>query len=202
MYAKHNFKTKEKQNIIFRKAVSQRDIEIVYKMGKNWYKDYLAAGDFASKYASITELESAAKQRKLVVVISDNKYAGFAELKVCAGKTIINVVYVLPTFRRKGIAKSLYKHLMNQCGATEIELTFKRVMQRIEYWKSLGFASVKSLEGYYRLRDLCSLSTSAVESRIFSVALNKEDIKSYRNKQGETENIKMTPVNLLTLAHF
>ena len=202
MYAKHNFKTKEKQNIIFRKAVSQRDIEIVYKMGKNWYKDYLAAGDFASKYASITELESAAKQRKLVVVISDNKYAGFAELKVCAGKTIINVVYVLPTFRRKGIAKLLYKHLMNQCGATEIELTFKRVMRRIEYWKSLGFASVKSLEGYYRLCDLCSLSTSAVESRIFSVALNKEDIRSYRNKQGETENITMAPVNLLTLAHF
>lgn len=202
MYAKHNFNIEHEQKVNFRKAASARDIEAAYKMGKNWYKDYIAAGDFALDYASISDLEDAAKDGDLVIATSDNKYAGFAELKRCNGKVVINVVYVLPKFRRMGIAKALYQHLINQCEATEIELTFKRVLDRIDYWKSLGFASVKSLEGYYRLRDLCRLSTSGFESRLLSVALNKSDIQNYRNTQGRTVSLDVKPLDFLKFTNF
>lgn len=202
MYAKHNFKLEEKQNANFRKAASKNDINAAFKMGKYWYKEYLSAGDFALSYASISELEIAAKNGELIIVTSENKYAGFADLKICNGKTVINVVYVLPKFRRKGVGKSLYQHLINQCGATEIELTFKRVLERVDYWKSLGFASVKSVAGHYRLRDLCRLSTSGVESRLLSVALNKADIQHYRNTQGATANLNGNPLDSLRFVNF
>ena len=90
MYAKHDFKTETKQDIVFRKAVSQRDIEMVHKMGKCWFEDYLAAGDNAMSYATIPQLKKAALKKLLVLVIVGGKVVGFAELKVCEGKTVIS----------------------------------------------------------------------------------------------------------------
>lgn len=202
MYAKHDFKTETKHNIVFRKAVSKRDIEMVHIMGKCWYEDYLKAGDFASSYGKIPQLTKAAQKKLLVLVIVGRKIVGFAELKICEGTTVINVVYVVPSFRRTGIAEALYRYLLNECGATEIELTFRRVLDRISYWKSVGFASLQSLEAYYRLTDLCRLSVVEPESRLFSVALNKEDIQSYRKQQGIILNIKVNPLDSFRFTNF
>jgi ribosomal protein S18 acetylase RimI-like enzyme len=202
MYAKHDFNTETQQNIVFKKAFSQRDIEMVYKMAKCWFEDYLAAGDNATSYGTIPQLKDAALKRLLVLVIVGNKVAGFAELKICEGKTVINVVYVKPSFRSTGIAKALYRHLIDDCGAIEIELTYRRVLDRIDYWKSVGFKSLKTLEKFYRLKDLCRLSVIETESRLFSVVLNKEEIQSYRKKQGATPDIKANPLDLIRFTNF
>jgi N-acetylglutamate synthase-like GNAT family acetyltransferase len=202
MYAKHKLDTKDKQNIIFRKAVSQSDIEMVHKMGKCWFEDYLAAGDNATSYGTIPQFKKTALKGLLVLVIVDNNDAGFAALKVCEGKTVINVVYVSPSFRQKGIAKALYQYLINQCGASEIELTYRRVLDRIDYWKSVGFESLKSKDGYFLLGDLCRLSVVGTKTRLFSVALNKEDIQRYRRQKGVTLNINVHPLDLIRFTNF
>lgn len=202
MYAKHKFNADSKQNIIFRKELTNRDLEIIYKMCKCWYDDYLDAGDYASSYASKSELNSLAKAGHLVVAIVGGKYAGFGELKICDGVKVINVVYVAPYFRNRGVAKALYQYLINQCRATEIELTFRRVLDRLDYWKSIGFESLMSLGQSYGARDLCRLSTSGAETRLFAVPLTRADIQHYREQRGFVLMANRNPLDFFKFTNF
>jgi len=202
MYAKHQFSTSLKNRIIIRKAKSERDIDAAYSMGKQWLKDYIKAGDFATGSGSKAEIHMSALLGNQIVVIIDKRYAGYAELGQKNGNKVINVVYVDKRFRRKGVARALYLYLMNECGAKEIELTFQRVIERVDYWKSLGFKSVKDLGEGYTLRDICRLSICESEQLLFSTPLSESKIAKLLVNKGTDVPIKNNILDYYKFTNF
>jgi len=75
--------------------------------------------------------------------------------------SMIEVVYVKPEFRKLGLAALMYRWAILEKGATLIELSFGRVVDKIAYWRSLGFTKLMSIPEQKGTRiGLCMLSTN------------------------------------------
>ena len=183
MYTKKEFRYEHKSDVTFTKATSAQDIDLAYKMARLWTNDYRNAGDSAVQ-VPISYIEKSAKIGNLVMVLVSGSCVGFGGLKFINGTRAIEIVYVIPQLRGQGIGKQLYQHLMNEENATEIELTYKRAVENIRYWKALGFNSLRTKEQFFTLRDLCYLSILPSSSFLSAASLNKTDIQNYRRLQG------------------
>jgi GNAT superfamily N-acetyltransferase len=75
--------------------------------------------------------------------------------------SMIEVVYVKPEFRNLGLGALMYRWAILEKGATLIELSFGRVVDKIAYWRSLGFTKLMSIPNQKGTRiGLCMLSTN------------------------------------------
>jgi hypothetical protein len=73
---------------------------------------------------------------------------------------MIEVVYVKPKFRKLGLAALMYRWAIVQKNATLIELSYGRVVDKIPYWRSLGFTKLLAVPDQTGTRiGLCMLST-------------------------------------------
>ena len=52
----------------------------------------------------------------------------------------IEVCWVNPRFTGRGIATQLYRYAIDRMGATHIHIEENRVIDRVEYWRDLGFS--------------------------------------------------------------
>lgn len=89
--------------------------------------------------------------------------AGFIVLRNedIASHCMIEVVYVKPKFRKLGLAALMYRWAIVQKNATLIELSFGRVVDKIPYWRSLGFTKIMAMPEQKGTRiALCFLSTN------------------------------------------
>jgi GNAT superfamily N-acetyltransferase len=180
MYAQHNFENGVSASVNIRSANSEMDIQKIKKMFYSWEKDYNNAGDSGFAEQDIKTLESLAQRGYLFVLEVDNTDAGFALLK--ENKKVIDVVYLRPQYRRNGFANRIYQYLILEHGAEEIELTYHRVLNNLEYWKDLGFKCLRALTSQtFNKRALCRLSTRNKEAFFNSTFLNKHDIARYRS---------------------
>ena len=131
MYAQHNFENSVSASVNIRSANSEMDIQKIKKMFYSQEKDYNNVGDSGFAEQDIKTLESLAQRGYLFVLEVDNTDAGFALLK--ENKKVIDVVYVRPQYRRNGFANRIYQYLILEHGAEEIELTYHRVLNNLEY---------------------------------------------------------------------
>jgi len=69
----------------------------------------------------------------------------------------IELCWVHPKFRHKGLATRLYRYAIDHMRATHIHIEEDRVFDRIEYWQNLGFQSCSVYKVAARENDLPSL---------------------------------------------
>ncbi len=181
MYAKNVSKNPNESLVTVRLAHSEKDIDVIFKMFKLWVKDYNKAGDFGQAL-SAKEIKSNVLKNNFVVLIYLGKYAGFSQLKRC-GNVTIKVIYITPRFRKIGLSGILYRHLIESYDATEIELTYTRALRNLEYWKAIGFNSLRSrFANCYNKGELCYVSIEPKTNFKFAAELNRRDIAAYRNR--------------------
>ena len=89
----------------------------------------------------------------LLVALCDGEYAGYIGAYTVLRESDIVTVAVLPSFRRKGIARELlselFKRLSGESDSLFLEVRESNVAARSLY-SSLGFEEIGVRKGYYR----------------------------------------------------
>lgn len=176
--------------ITLREADFNTDIDLLVRLYTAWARDYSAAGDYClppNRPAS----EIFSPFDKVFLAYKDHELAGFLILKEESDLWTIDLVYVKQKFRGQGVATKLYDLALKDFGACAIELTYKRVLKRVEYWKALGFKSLKGKVGHsYSYKSVCILSTNDHWHSICAVPLELNAIDRYRRSLGSTYEFK------------
>lgn len=189
MYALHNFPM---QDVILREADVNTDYDTMCTIEAMWARDYRAAGDTCNTGKAIVDKLFSGRHTKVYIVEVLGKTASFMVLQKQAAAITIDIVYVLPKYRQRGLATQLYQTAISNFGAEQISLSYRRVIAKLPYWQSLGFQSVKGQVGQkYTLKSLCYLSIHSHVHSIVSVPLTKEAIQLYRNSLGSTWDYKV-----------
>ena len=188
MYALHKFSM---QDVVLREADVNTDYDKICTIEAMWARDYRAAGDTCNTGKAIVDKLFSDRNTKVYIVEVLGKTAGFMVLQKQAAAITIDIVYVLPKYRKLGLATQLYQTAISHFGAEQISLSYRRVIAKLPYWQSLGFQSVKGQVGQkYTLKSLCYLSIHSHVHSIISVPLTKQAIAGYRNSLGSTWEYK------------
>lgn len=85
----------------------------------------------------------------IVAVDEDGTVAGYAGVQIICGEGYITNVAVLPSYRRKGIAKALMRRVMeNEMDFLTLEVR-KSNAPAIKLYESLGFSKVGERKNFY-----------------------------------------------------
>ena len=134
----------------------------VARMYAEFKQDYKAAGDTIS---DANRLHAADSPESTYKIVFKNQTAGF--INFCGVKNpkdnsdvkIIQVAYVKPEFRGRGIMTAVYLWALNIHGAEAIEISYQRVQGRELYWASVGFFRICPIPGQVGTDiALCALS--------------------------------------------
>lgn len=176
--------------ITLREADFNTDRDILGRLYTAWARDYAAAGDLcASPKTPIDKLFCSAD--RFFLAYKDNDFAGIFILRNEHHVWRIKVAYVINKYRGQGVAKKLYDLAVRDFGACEIELTYKRVLKRVEYWQALGFKSLKGKVGHgYSYKSVCVLSIEDHWHSISAISLELNNIERYRRSLGSTYEFK------------
>ena len=159
----------EREHILAQVEAVAPDLDIVEigplqvaRMYAEFKQDYKAAGDTISDASHLYAKGSLENTYKIVY---KGKTAGF--INFCGVKDvvrnsdvkIIQVAYVKPEFRGRGIMSAVYMWALNIHGAEGIEISYQRVQGREIYWVSVGFYRICPIPGQLGTDiALCALS--------------------------------------------
>lgn len=118
MYALHNFPM---QDVILRKADVNTDYDKIDKMYSMWAQDYRAAGDTCDTGKAIVDKLFSGRHTQVYIVEVLGKTAGFMVLQKEAAAITIDIVYVLPKYRKLGLATQLYQTAISNFGVSVVK---------------------------------------------------------------------------------
>jgi ribosomal protein S18 acetylase RimI-like enzyme len=135
------------------RLASIEDKEILTRMlncfAKDLWSQYKEMLSFA-EYGNVCDekLEHTIMQmlrdKELFIAHADNENLGFVVVSSPEfQEKYINLAYVRPSARGKGVGSKLYELAMREHGATAIELMYRRVHKNVNYWRKAGFRSIK-----------------------------------------------------------
>lgn len=157
----------------------QTDIKALTELHRYWQNDYVKKGGFATNSIRLPYLLKTQKYTAIKATIGQEIIA-FGLIRKDLEHTQIHVVYVKKQHRSNGVATALYKYALEELGANQIELTYKRVLNNLTLWQSLGFKSLNAkLNGGYSANGLCLVSTQSHIYSILAVPLQRDAIKKY-----------------------
>ena len=176
--------------IVIRPA-TKNDINRLSVMGTRWARDYNKAGDSSSMTTQkqwMRNLMCDEVLAKVLVAVQDGVTLGFA---LCTdwsdSERLIDVVYVDPKARSKGVGSMLYRACFERLNATAISITYGRLLKKLSYWKALGFKSVMpKLGDGYTLRSLCVVQLAPVTTSPLNAPLDSKAIRRYMASMHDT----------------
>ena len=128
MYALHNFPM---QDVFLREADVNTDYNTMCTIEAMWAQDYRAAGDTCNTGKAIVDKLFSGRHTKVYIVEVLGKTAGFMVLQKQAAAITIDIVYVLPKYRKRGLATQLYQTAISNFGAEQISLSYRRVIAKL-----------------------------------------------------------------------
>lgn len=151
-----------------------------------WVRDYRANGDKSCDPAALYDYLIQHPNVSISVAVLDERLIGFVSVLVCNNRTLIEFAYTLPKYRNMGIATKLYVNAIKELNANEIELSFKRVKDRVDYWKKLGFQSFrKRPDQGYSFKSICYLSQEDHSHDLTANPLDADILRNYLKYQDE-----------------
>jgi GNAT superfamily N-acetyltransferase len=161
-------------------------------MFNEFVAEYVAAGD--SFRASATSdnshfFDEPDSDRTTYILHYEGKDAGFITLRFegTDNPVLIEVVYIRPEFRGLNLASMFYLWAVNEKGAQDIELSFRRVRDNIAYWRAIGFTKFQIIPSQVgTLTALVILSnTKGTELAPFSLKYAREYLNTHNLKSRE-----------------
>lgn len=132
-------------------------IKHIYRMMKKWAKDYNREDKNGAKSQKLKDIKRKVKERpQQYAVVIDEDTRSKDGVDVCGvvalqSPNVIDVMYVLPQYRGKGVATYAYKTLLNTqyvhpedpeqnlIDVVAMSIDIDRVIERVDYWRKLGF---------------------------------------------------------------
>ena len=116
---------------------------------KKFYKDYECGGKVVKKKKLIKELKGEGSHYIFLIKV-DNELAGYVNLVSMTtgdwtGKSMfqnlsyVDVEYILPKFRGKGVITEIRKQLENDKNVDTISLSINHLLKKINYWQAQGY---------------------------------------------------------------
>jgi GNAT superfamily N-acetyltransferase len=122
----------------------------VAAMYQDFKRDYAAAGDTISDHNHLYADGSSESTYKIVYQGQTAGFINFFHLKDPMDNRdvkIIQVAYVKPEFRGRGIMSAVYMWALDIHNAEGIEVSYQRVTGREIYWASMGFYRICPVPG-------------------------------------------------------
>ena len=135
-------------NIALVDPTDENDAKIAFRLMKKWSKDYNRDDMRGAKRQTLKDVKLSCKHNphKYLFVRDDETVVGIVAMK---NFQCVDVIYILPEHRGKNYATITYKHLLESefthpvSGVTvspvAIHIDIDRVLDRVHYWKELGF---------------------------------------------------------------
>ena len=166
---------------MFRKLV--RDMWVQYKEGLSFSK----SGEI-NDFELEAFISKSIAERKFYIARTNQQVVGFIAFSLNrVHANCIEYAFVEKKFRGKGIGTQLYQLAIKELGALSISLLFRRVNNKIAYWKSLGFRSLTFRNSQStRYGNIVKLSVEEFPS-ILSCELESRSIWAFRKRLQKAE---------------
>lgn len=135
-------------NIALVDTNDENDAKIAFRLMKKWSKDYNRDDKRGAKRQTLKDVKLSCKHKphKYLFIRDDETVVGIIAMK---NVQCIDVIYILPEHRGNGYATLAYKYMLKNeithpesnvtLSAVAIHIDIDRVLDRVEYWKKLGF---------------------------------------------------------------
>ena len=124
---------------------NKKDLKVLNHMVKGFVKDYVNAGDKlkTQSHNKIAKEILKSKNNDVTFWIHNNQLVGFTNIKALVQFVEIEMIYVLPEHRGKGLSTEIYKAIMSYSSNNEycITLSMGRILKNVDYFRSLGFTN-------------------------------------------------------------
>ncbi len=135
------------------KSIKEYHSEEIYKLQKNYKKD------FGNNIWKSDELKISIKNKKLEgdVFVIENKVGGFCFFKKIDNYVEIYSIFVVPTHRKKGVARQFIKSCVEFCKQEKLNKIILDVnetnLHAINFYRKNNFLFCGKRKNYYRIME-------------------------------------------------
>ena len=116
-------------------------------------------------------LKTSKKYIENFIIFEENrKIVGLGGLEICGAFGLVRSIVVIPEYRRKGLAKKIYKIIEDQARSLGIKTLYLLTESATEYFEKLGFS----------IKERSEVPASVMETKQFSALCPSSAIVMYR----------------------
>lgn len=105
-----------------------------------------------------------------IILEEDSNIVGFGGLEICGRFGLVRSIVVIPEYRRKGLAKKIYKAIEDKARSIGIKTLYLLTESEVEYFEKLGFT----------IKERSEVPASVMETKQFSTLCPSSAIVMYR----------------------